>query len=139
MGLFRGYNDHTVVFHHAMSFGMMAYVMWYGRYGDELAFGLLQGEITNAILSTSDILDIYDKFYGVQIALKLIFMGSFIGIRTIISYPYIVKIQTLSNDPFFIIFPTSVWIISMHWVWAMFQKSSKIASQVKTIFKFYSL
>ena len=41
MGLYRKYNDNTVLFHHAMSFGMMAYVLWCGRFGDELAYGLL--------------------------------------------------------------------------------------------------
>ena len=42
----------------------MAYVMYCGRHGDELAYGIFQGEVTNVLLSTSDILDVYDTMFG---------------------------------------------------------------------------
>jgi len=62
------YNDNTVLFHHATSFGMLIYVLLTNFYGGEMVYGLLQGEVTNHLLTIADVMEVYNILPLVKIA-----------------------------------------------------------------------
>lgn len=69
----------------------MVTVLAKGTNGSELTYGVLLGESTNLFLTLSDWLENYEMFPTFAMILKIIFMVSFIVLRTTLGYTYMVN------------------------------------------------
>jgi len=94
---------------------------------------MFMAEITNICLTTADQLNFHMMFPDFKSALQILFMFTFIVVRIYLGYPYILMIQSSGASFFYIIGPTTVWVLSMHWIWAMGNKFSKFMHQVKQV------
>jgi hypothetical protein len=103
-----------------------------------MVYSIIQGEITSPLVNISEYLENIEKpMTALATNLKIAFMGVFIFFRIFMCLPTMIKIQQSDADILMKFVPTSLWVLSMKWVWMMLNKSSKIGHEV-SCFLFFS-
>jgi hypothetical protein len=125
------YNDRVVLAHHVVVILVLCYSWYLGMYGSDLCNGLAQGEITNPLYAVYDIMT-HMGYLEAQIRpLGIIFLASFILVRMGVSPWAMWQMQHGEADIVFKMIYTGMWTISMMLIWMMFNKISKLLSQVR--------
>lgn len=104
------------------------------HYGSEMVYSVILGEITGPLMNLAEILENIEKpKKELATNLKKVFMVMFIIVRAVFCFKTMVNIQRSEADLFFKFLPTLLWVLSMKWVWAMFNKSSKLMHLVSPL------
>lgn len=136
-GILKGYNDTAMTIHHVFSCLTVLWCYYNNKYGQEMVFSLAHAEFTGAIFNLNAILKNNQYPESITSILDIVFIASFIILRTFVSSWVMINIQ-LNRDTDFLykINPTVVWYLSMDWCWMMVNKAAKIIYNVRIGLKF---
>ena len=136
-GYLRKYNDNLIQVHHILIAAVLGWGLCWGKYGNEAAQGLAQGEITNPIYAVYDVMNMLGYPEARTRPLGIAFMAIFIFIRMFISPVFIWFLQQSDDDLIFKIAYTGMWVISMMLIWMMVNKIAKMLTQVTSSNQIY--
>ena len=123
-GHFKGYNKMDFLIHHLVSAGILIYVILRGKYARETLWLTGIAESTGPILNIGRIFEYNEHRPDIQQNLDLLFLFSFIIIRTF-SIGFVHDVLLFDNDVVVCFCMLSIWILSMHWSWLMVHKAAK--------------
>ena len=119
-----------MVFHHILGILATLWPVMSGKYACEMLVGAIQTESTNLIFSISQILSYHENLGHLTNIFSILFLISFTVIRSTFGLQLIIDVQRSLPNFLFVLITTSVWILSMYWVWMMLHKASKMAHEV---------
>jgi hypothetical protein len=135
LGYFRKYEDTSITLHHIFCVGMLGFVVLSKRNGYMMVYFVFLGEITNPLLSLSEILDFYGVLNSVSKTLQGIFLLSFIVIRCTIASVLVFETQRHPEvSPWFKFFPATIAALSYEWTFMMLNKVGKLANDVRALY-----
>ena len=127
-GVMHGYNSHMENLHHVLIGGILLFSYGSNMYGNDLCNGLAQGEITNPLLATYEILYFHGFPDNVVQPFGVLFLSSFVFIRTFVSGSQTWMMQHSSSNLWFKISYTGMWSVSLFLVWMVLNKAIKLLS-----------
>lgn len=130
IGIYKGYNTIAMTTHHAVAIMFYGWCFYTNKYGSESIYAVLLTETTNLLFNCSEILEILEIYPNLNSAIKILFALTFIVLRGVFGYIYLITTQASGADPIYLISPTLIYIISMHWIWIMVNKLARMAKDV---------
>lgn len=119
-----------ITLHHIISTAFVGIPLIIGEDTSSMSATIFYGEATNPLLTINEIMDYQMVGEHYVIITQIIFLLGFIYCRVGPGTQFMFQIQKHDCNLFYKFFASSLWILSMDWVWMMVNKAAKLGSEV---------